>query len=230
MRRTGTAKHDAVSCKTEQYNMVTRSNSIIPTYDLSKRETFITLYFNMEDDLIIVGNMVDSDYIFWMSFSKTTDKKKNEEIFNHIVNDEPERVSCLYRVLEHNEIPYEMLDDFYRVHLRRICAEEKLWKTPFGHDYTEGDKKQSGSIFANDVSGFLKEVFKLCEIRECGGAYEEILTSYESFLQKQECYTFEVEKMEELLKMEEYLCVSPRKKVRDSYKRCRKQCLDLHNR
>ena len=230
MKRTRATGYGEVSCATEQYNMVTGSNSIIPTYDLSKNETSITLYFNNVGDLIIVGNMVGCNYIFWMSFSRTEDKKRNEEIFNHIANDEPERVSYLDRVLEHNKIPYDTLSEFYKVHLTRVYDGECLWKTPFGHDYAKIGKEQNGSVFSDDVSRFLKEVAEWCEIRECGGNYEKILKEYELFLEKQEKYNSNVKKIEELLASEEYLCISPDENVRNIYKRCRKKCCDLHNR
>ena len=208
--------------------MITWKNSVIPTYNLSKSEISISLYFKSDGSLIISGNVLGSEYIFCLSFTKKEDSERNEEIFNHIVNDEPERVSYMRKVLEYNKIPDSVLEEYYLVHLKRNCTGDVVWDIPFGHCYDKEQAESNGRFFADDVKNFLNEIHKRCDVRECSGRYEEILTSYVDFLQRQETYTSDVQKLEELLKLEEYLCVSPRKSVQEIYRKCCELCRELH--
>lgn len=228
MKRTRTNFY-VPSHEMEQYNMVTRKNSIIPMHDLTKLEKGITLYFNSEGDLIIAGTLVGTDLIFWLSFTKTEDREKNEAIFNHIANDELERSSYLHKVLVQNEIPYAILEEYYAVHLKRARNEEMAWETPFGHSYGKGQIENNGMFFAKDVAGFVQKIHRLCEIRECDGMYAEVLKKYHAFLQQEEEYTLQVRTLHHLLEEEEYLCISPEETVRNIYKECRKRCSTLYN-
>lgn len=213
----------------EQYNMVTRKNSIIPMNDLTKLEKGITLYFNREGDLIIAGTLVGTDLIFWLSFTKTEDRERNEAIFNHIANDELERASYLHKVLEQNEIPYAVLEEYYAVYLKCAGNEEMAWETPFGHFYEKGQIENNGMFFAKDVAEFVQMMQKRCEIRECNGRYEELLKEYYAFLQAEEEYTLNVKTLWNLLEEEEYLRISSEETVRNIYKECRKRCSTLYN-
>ena len=229
MKRTRTQKYLTVPNEMEQYNMINWNNAIIPTYNLTKNETSISLYVNNTGDLIISGNVEETDYIFWLSFTKTDDLEMNERIFNHIANDEMERVSRMYKVLAHHEIPYAVLEEYYMVSLRKSGNKEMAWETPFGHCYGKSQIERNGHFFAKDVKNFVKEVHKRCELRECGGRYEEILRGYIELLENAETYTPDVRKLEALLKAEDYLCISETETVRTLYKKCCKRCSELYN-
>ena len=56
-------------------NLVNQNTQVIPNYDLSGRETSISIYFNNDNDVIIVGE-VDPNYIYWASTTKIYEKEK----------------------------------------------------------------------------------------------------------------------------------------------------------
>ena len=212
----------------ELHNGVSNKNMEFPAYDLSKKETGIDLYFSNEGDVIIVGT-VDNNYIYWLSVTKTEDTKLNEEIFNHVASVEWCRVSRLSRTLKVKGIEYEELAGYYRVQLKRSHEKGMAWKTPFGHYYGEKQRKRNGSFFAKDVKGFVTEINKRCELRECGGRYAEILKNYTEILREATTYDYTVQQLEKLLKAEDYLCLSRRDNVREPYLECCAKCSELYN-
>ena len=129
----------------EQYNAVNKENFVFPQYDLTKKETGITLYFNSEGDVIIVGRV--DHYIFWLSVTKTEDVIKNEQIFKRIAEEPLGRVSYLHRVLPQQGLTYEELETYYQVHLKRSHEPNIAWETPFGHSYGKKQTKRNGGAF-----------------------------------------------------------------------------------
>ena len=212
----------------EKYNLVSMKNSIIPTYDVTKYETAISLYFNHAGEVMIVGEIDGTDYIFWMTITKTDDVEWNEKIFNYITSGAMERVSQLYRVLEQQKLPSGVLDHGYRIRLTRAKDERLEWETPFGHAYGK-QTEQNGRIFAQDVRSFMQNVQKRCELRECGGAYAEVLKSYAEFLKQKETYSSEVKWLEELLAAELYLSISKTERIRRLYQECCNRCSELYH-
>lgn len=229
MKRTGMMKRRVISKEIEEYNRVSMKNSIIPTYDVTKYETFIDLYFNHEGEVMIVGNIEGTDYIFWLSITKTDDVEMNEKIFHHIAYGEMERISQLYRVLEQQRISETLPENCYRIRLTRVRGSELEWETPFGHSYGKQIEK-NGELFAKDVKHFMEHVQKRCKLRECDGKYENVLKSYAELLRQAETYTSEVKWLEELLEAESYLSISGTESVRRLYLECCSRCSELCNR
>ena len=212
----------------EQYNLVNQKNFVTPNYDISHRETYITLYFNNAGDVIIVGN-VDNNYIYWLSVTKTEDTELNEKIFNHVANDGITMVSQMYKALEVGNLRYSDLKAYYTVRLSRAHTHGMAWKTPFGHYYGENQTERNGGFFARDVKHFVKDVHQRCELRECGGRYEAVLEGYLEYLKSEEGYSSKARTLHDLLATEDYLCISPCEKVRQLYMECCKICSELYN-
>ena len=213
----------------ELHNGVSNRNMEFPAYDLTKKETGIDLYFNNEGDVIIVG-VVDSTYIYWLSVTRTEDVKLNEQIFNHVANEDWCRVSRMPRTLEVKGLSHKDLAKFYRVHLKRSHLDGMAWETPFGHFYGTKQLKRNGGFFAKDVKGFVTEINKRCELRECDGRYADILKVYAETLQTATDYDYTVQQLEKLLKAEDYLCLSRRDNVRETYLECCTRCSELYGR
>lgn len=212
----------------EQYNMVNDGNAAYPRYDISGRETYITLYFNNFGDVIIVGN-VDNNYIYWLSVTKTEDVELNEKIFNHVANDGVINVTQQYKALKQADIRQEKLKDYYSVRLSRVYAHNMAWQTPFGHYYGKDNIDKNGYFFARDVKGFVNSVHVRCELREADGRYEAVLKEYEVFLSEADTYDYRVRMLDELLKSESYLCLSFNENVRGLYSKCCEMCGSLYN-
>ncbi len=212
----------------QQYNAVSKKNFVFPQYDLTKKETGMTLYFNSEGEVIIVGTV--DNYIFWLSVTKTEDMALNEEIFNRIDSGKLVRVSYLHKVLAEKNMTFGDLEKYYMVRLKRSHEQNMAWETPFGHYYGKDQAERNGSFFARDVKGFVNEVNKWCEVRECGGMYADILKSYADTLNKATEYDTTVQTLQNLLKAEDYLCISEREEVRRLYVECCARCSELYNR
>lgn len=212
----------------QEYNAVSKKNFVFPEYDLRKKETGMTLYFNSEGDVIIAGTV--DNYVFWLSVTRTEDMALNEEIFKRIDGGKLVRVSWLHKALRALDLAYEDLAGYYMVHLKRSQKEGMAWETPFGHYYGIDQAERNGSFFAKDVKGFVSEVNKRCEVRECGGRYADILKSYADMLNKAEEYDTTVQTIQNLLNAEDYLCISEREEVRRLYVECCARCSALYNR
>lgn len=229
MKRNGTMKRRVMSKEIEEYNRVSMKNSIIPTYDVTKNETFIDLYFNHEGEVMTVGNIQGTDYIFWLSITKTDDTEINEKIFYHIAYDEMERISQLYRVLEQQKITETAPENCYRIRLTRVRGSELEWETPFGHNYGKQIEK-NGVQFANDVKHFMEYAQNRCKLRECDGKYMDVLKRYTEILRQADSYTLEVKWLEELLKAESYLSISGTESIRRLYLECCDHCSKFNQR
>ncbi|MBP3567679.1 MAG: hypothetical protein J6K04_00795 [Lachnospiraceae bacterium] len=210
----------------ELHNGVGRKNLVFPHRDITKMEKRITLYFNNDGDVIIVGTV--ENYTFWLSVTKTEDLELNEEIFNHVANDEPQYVTQFPRALEAKEMVLADLVNYYMVHLNRSKIKGMEWETPFGNYYGTEQIKRNGWFFARNVKSFVEEINKQCELRECGGMYEKILEEYAKVLQAATEYDYTVQNLEKVLKAEAYLCLSRRESVRKLYLECSIKCGELY--
>ena len=177
--------------------MVNNSSKVMPNYELNKYGTSLILYFNNNDDLIIVGE-VDRNYICWVSLTKTYEKDKNEAIFNHLAN-EPFVFVSQSRLI--GLLDYSELKRYYRANLRRTNENGMVWRTPFGHFYGKDQIKNNGRYFANSVSNFLDVLYRRCQFREADGAYEEMLDFWFEELSKGESDVLYYQVLEPLVEM-----------------------------
>lgn len=210
----------------EVHNGVGWKNLEIPAYDTTKMEKSINLYFNNEGDVIIEGKV--GNYTFWLSVTKTEDMELNEEIFNHIANEEHEYVTQFRTALAAKNIAPGDLVNYYEVHLKRSKVEGMEWETPFGHFYGTKQIQRNGWFFARNVKSFVEETNKQCELRECDGKYVQVLEEYARLLRNATEYDYTVQALEKLLKAEGYLCLSRRDKVRTLYLECCTKCGELY--
>ena len=210
-------------------NMVSPSTAVTSNYDLSGRETSLVLYFNDDEDVIIVGQ-VDANYIYWASLTKTCELEKNEAIFNHVANEPFVLVSSWRNIglLSHDE-----LKRYYRAELRRTGERDMAWRTPFGHYYGRKQMAQNGGYFAKDVAGFVSVLHRRCEFREAGGAYEAMLDFWLVELAKAEADAHlypRVEPLVEMMKQESYLVLSRRAPIREKYLLLCEKAGEVYNR
>lgn len=218
----------AEAVELEQYNAVNKKNFVIPRYNVLKKETSITLYFNTAGEVIIVGT-AGEEYVFWLSVTGTEDVELNGQIFNHITNDELNYVTRLDKALAQKNIDYETLAGYYKVCLTQSLSPDIAWETPFGHGYSKSQRENNGDFFAQDVRQFVSTVRLRCGLREGGGAYVTVLEQYAAFLKSAEKYALEVQMLQELLQGEDYLVLSENEQVRKLYLECRERCACLYN-
>ena len=119
-------------------NMVSPNTAVAPNYDLNGRETSLVLYFNEDEDVIIIG-AVDVNYVYWVSLTKTHELEKNEAIFNHIVNQPYALVASWHNI---GLLSGDELRRYYRAELRRTNERGMAWRTPFGHYYGQKQAAQ----------------------------------------------------------------------------------------
>ncbi len=218
----------------KEYNLVNDQTMVKANYDLSKRETSIQILIDRNGNLIILG-VVDNNYIYWASLTKTEDKHINEIIFNHLANDPYDKVSHSYQALRTKGIEYEDLKHWYQASLVRESKDNMVWKTPFGHYYGADQIENNGKYFANDVSRFLANLQERCEFRECNGEYIKVLEYYRDVLlhnQMDSDYMiyYKVKPLEEILRKEDYLRVSTNSEIRELYIQCIDVIGNLYNR
>lgn len=216
----------------ELYNAVSKKICDIPSYNALKAEKRISLYFNTTGEVIIVA-WAGEKYVFWVSSTPTEDVKKNGEIFYHIAYEDLNYVTEFSRALEVLGTCKNELAACFRLELRCETGiklkknELPNWETPFGHPYLKTQKEQNPLIFAEDVKQCVANQIKRCEIRECGGSYRILLKHYEEELKRAKRYDEPCRWLEELLKKEEYLCLSEDEDIRTSYLNCIYRCADL---
>ncbi len=210
----------------EVHNAVTYKNLEIPSYDTTKVQRSIHLYFNNDGDVIIEGRV--KTYTFWLSVTKTDELELNEEIFNHIANEDYNYVTQFHTALAAKNLKPADLVNYYMVSLTRSKVKDMEWETPFGNYYGTKQIKRNGWFFARDVKAFSGETNKLCELRECDGKYEMVLEDYAQALRNASEYDYTVQALEKLLKQEEYLCLSRRENVRALYLECCRKCAELY--
>ena len=206
-------------------NLVNDSTKEEPKYELARKGISITLFFNTNNDLLIVGN-VDNNFIHWASLSKTTDREQNEAIFNHIAYEPFEAVAYKVSLLRSVQTGYwdaprdNPLDNpaWHQARLTRIMDGNMLWSTPFGHDY--GKEKPAGDSFARDVESYQYGLLEKCRIREAGGAYEKVLDNCLDKMLKVIDDDYGYPQVEELIKIidqDDYLVSSPNEQIREKY-------------
>ena len=212
----------------ERLNLVCKENAVTPNYDLGNRETYITLYFTLTNEVVIAGE-VDNNYIYWLSITKTGDTETNEQIFNHIASGAYQYVSNMHLALRQAGLEYSVLRDYYAARLTREKTGDMAWRTPFGHSY--GKSESNGRYFARDVSGFVCVLRRRCEIRQAGGAYQAVLQAYADSISAADDmdYGLTVKPVAELLAKERYLAISPDRDVRELYRRCCDLCAERYN-
>ena len=200
-----------------ELNWVNKGTEVKPNYDISEKEPSITLYFDNDNDVIIVGT-VDPNYICWASRTKTNEKEINEAIFNHIANEKFTLVSQPYYI---GLLDYDDLKLCYRTDLIRLTEDKDMaWKTPFGHYYGKSQIQYNGRFFAGDVVVFLKILHRRCNFREADGAYESMLDFWLSELSIGETdalYYPSLEPLFDMIKSEGYLILSQRAAIREKY-------------
>jgi len=209
-------------------NLVNQQTQVTPNYDLSGSETSIILYFNNEDDLVILGQ-ADNNYIFWASRSKTYEKDKNEAIFNYTANEPFGVVSQRYMV----GINYGDLKRYYRADLKRSKENGMAWKTPFGHYYGLKQVNDNGRYFAQDVESFVRKLHRRCNYREANGAYEAMLDFWLGEISRIEDDALRypsIELLVEMIKEESYLILSLNEPIREKYLLLLKKSDDMYNR
>ncbi len=214
----------------ESFNLVRENNAVTPNYDLNGREIRIALYFTLTGEVIIVGEF-DNNYIYWLSVTKTCDTEINGRIFDRVACGVYKYVSNTYLALKEKGLDYGVTRRSYAAVIKRRADGKGGWQTPFGHYYGDGDTSEHGGYFANDVSVFLSNLIKKCNIREAGGLYKAVLEKYADYIASVDFmdYGSKVEPVLELLAKEEYLIVSPNKDIREAYIRCRDLCYEKYN-
>lgn len=219
--------------KMETYNYVNDRSSVTPNYSLDGKQTAIDVYFNDNNEVLIVG-FVDNNYIHWASLTKASDKELNEQIFNYISEGEIHKVTHLYQALKETGLEYGEVMKWLHIRLtrkeRRLC-----WNTPFGHSYGDGTSQlpYNGRFFATDISVYYKDIQRKCRFREAGGAYEKVLDNYLRVLQDDEgdkCYYTRVKDLVDIIREEDYLMMSPTPEVRAKYLKLQEIISSLYNR
>ncbi len=218
----------------KEYNLVNDQTKVEPNYDLSNRETSISILIDLYGNLIMLG-VVDNNYIHWASLTKTEDKYLNEIIFNHLANDKYDKVSYCYKAFREKGIEYEDLKHWYNASLIRDSRYNMAWETPFGHYYASNQIENNGKFFANNVSHFLASLQERCDFRECNGEYIKVLEYYCNVLLNNQMDTnyanyCMVKPIEEILLKEDYLRVSKNSEIRELYIQCMDLISNLYNR
>jgi len=211
----------------QKYNLINEKCVAESKQDLSTRETYITLYFNIDGDVIIVGN-IDNNHVYWVSETKTSDMDVNEMIFNYIAKGDVSDAAYLHEVLAQNGKNYSDLKNYYSVRLLRTHIVGMEWETPFGHYYGKDNIEKHGYFFAHEIAHFVDDMHKKGQIRECNGRYEDILRDYVSYLKVAENYDYNVRTLEELIESESFLRISPNQAVRELYRECHELCSNLY--
>lgn len=214
----------------ETYNLVCAECAVRPNYDLSSRETYIKLYFTLNRDVIIIGE-IDNNYIYWMSITKVDDLEINERIFNHIANEDYRYVTHEYKALKQKGLDCSILRGSYGVRITKEKDERFFWKTPFGHYYGKDQIENNGKFFAEDVSKFIPKLLKKCEIREAGGIYKNVLKQYCTQISAFDCmsYNSEIKPFSDVLENEGYLILSQDREIRELYGECLRLCNQKYN-
>lgn len=214
----------------ESCNLVCKETAVKPNYDLSKRETYIKLYYTYSREVIIVGT-VDNNYIHWLSVTKLDDLEINEQIFNHIANDSYQYVSNESTALKKNKMDYSVLSRSYLAKFNRANDKDVAWKTPFRGDYRKDQIKHNGRFFAGSLSPYFSYLQKQCRFREAGGAYKQVLQYYLSSIEKIDFmrYDADIKPVSDILDSESYLLISTNADVRNLYFECRQLCYTKYN-
>ena len=195
--------------------MITRSSHETPKYEINKSNSFISVYINSDNDLIIIGH-ADNNYVYWVSLTKADDKARNETIFNYIAYNPSARAAVAHLSDAVHIERYE----WYHARLFRPEYDKNRWSTTFGHYY--GDEEPAGQFFAGDVAVLLQVLLRKCSFREAGGAYENVLDYALSEMDavKDTPYGYnQMLKLIEIMDKEDYLALSPNKRIREKYVR-----------
>lgn len=229
----------------ESLNLVNQYTRVEPNYKLSGRETSIEIFLNDKDDIIIVG-VVDSNYIYWASLTKTYDKEKNEKIFNHIAKGNFKEVSNLHLILKSIKFSYlilksiklsyeDVIKNWYQDRLIRVKEDGRIWKIPFreGEHYSADQVEKNGYYFAASIASFLKDLQEKCKFREADGTYESVLDYCLNILNQDsqdEYYYRKVEPLIHIMEKEKYLLVSKNHKIKKKYIQIMERCSYLYGR
>lgn len=208
-----------------KYNLVDKSNQVIPNYDLSNKEVYFELYVSLDKSLCIIGK-IDNNYIVWCSITNLHDKENNREIFNYIVNNCFNIFSQEYFVLGSER--YNEIKNWYNCGIVRSTIDGMCWRTPFGQYYGDAEDNH-GKYFAMDILSFYEELIEKCNFRINEGNYIDILKSYLFILTKEANYN-KIKPLISILESESYLRLSSNETVRDLYLKCMKECSSLYNR
>lgn len=211
-----------------KYNLVNKSNQVIPNYDLSNQEIYFELYISPEKSVCIIGK-IDNNYICWCSVTKLNDKETNAEIFHYIADNSFNIYSQEYIILGYER--YNEIRNWYNCDIVRSTIDGMCWRTPFGHYYGD-DTDNHGKYFARDILCFCNELIEKCDFRINEGFYIDLLNNYFNILTKDINYNYycKMKPLISILECESYLRLSPNEIVRDLYLKCMKECNSLYNR
>ena len=207
-------------------NLVFRYGLVKPAYrqDLSGKRMLEFAYLPDSERLILLGSM-DGSYPYWVSETDVGDTVTNSAIVESVLHGDFSSFTAA-----NGEINRK-LEDCYT---RRILVSGNDVSTPFGHGYAKEQPQYWSRFIAQDICCFHKRLKTLCRERELGGRYLEFLRAY---LQKLETETssdpvkdYESKKiLMDLIKSEDYLCLSDNKEIRDTYVRIRDVIGELYN-
>ena len=105
------------------------------------------------------------------------------------------------------------------------------WLTPFGHGYGT-DMENHGKYFSKDIKSYYAQLIRKSEYRFLSGVYIDVLNKYYNILcmDSNPLYYCKVKQLIDIIHEEEYLKISDKEMLRQSYLRCYEKCSDLYNR
>lgn len=216
----------------EEINLVSKEVIIIPNYSLKNSLPWIDVYFNDQGQVLIVG-VVDNNYIYWASLTKSDDRELNRSIFDYISRGKIRKVSHLHQALKVAGLDYGKVKRWVKISLKRKPDDPMYFFTPFDGNYGSAQMENNGKFFAKDISYYLTRVRAKCAFREAGGTYEKVLDHYLSVLSADngdQRYYEKVKGLINIIEAEEYLYASGIPEIRSKYIELRELSEKLYNR
>ena len=206
----------------QMLNLVNVQNRKNPGYPLDRKHTYLELFFSPKNDVLIVG-VVDNNYIYWASLTKTNETEKNAAIFGEIAKGQFTSVSALHCVLSNVSLTYAELKHWHHVEHRR---------NPSGMFYTYGNPDEHASLFGNYISKYPDEVRKRCRAREAESAYFDVMHTYLEIISRypeNPLYYTQISEIIRIIQSDNYLLLSENIDIRQLYIQLQNKASERYN-
>jgi hypothetical protein len=212
-----------------KYNLITAESSVVPNYNVSKKDLSINIYISPLEEVCIIGK-VDNNYICWCSITNVSDKETNAEIFNILLSLPSERMySTDYKVLgsRYSDIKrwhfFSVTRQWYEGHLR--------YRSPVSNCFLGTPPHDNGLFLANETQNFFRNELCKCHYRLIDDVYVTVLRRYITLLLKDSSpeYYHQMLPIIAILENESYLKLCPIEEVRGLYLECLEKRSELYN-